>query len=216
MGYDIPGSGGVGGVFPFQLVMQPSGDYLVQSAPRAIAFNDLELYLLGLTGTPMVSSHFVLQDQDQSSQLFVGGVLHGPADEITIGDIVGVNGPRVPAGGSAQTHFTLATIVLSDGRLLNQAEMDFFEHMSARGGEITDLPYDVGLDFGVTKPFGPATQNLATFSTLLPCLAGTGPDGDGSCPATLPALPAWALLVLALFLGGAGYRNVALVHESQA
>jgi len=205
MGFNIPGTG-VGGTFSWDLIEQPSGDYLVQAAPVADEFNDLELYLMGLVDTSSVADHIVFQDQDQADQLFHGGILAGPVDVVTIADVVSVNGPRVPAAADAQTDFRLATIVLSDGGLLSQTEMEFFEHMAARGEAITALAFDSGFASGIAKPFHPATQGLGTLTTLLPCLKGTDPDGDGLCPpSSVPALPGWALALLATIFLLTGY-----------
>jgi hypothetical protein len=205
MGFNIPGSG-AGGSFPWELIEQPSGDYLVQQAPIALEFNDLELYVMGLADALTVADHIVFQDQDQADQLFHGGILEGPVDVVTINDIIGVNGIRIPAAGDAQTDFRLATIVLSQGRLLSQTEMEFFDHMAARGEATTALPFDSGFASGIAKPFHPATQGLATLTTLLPCLLGTDPDGDGICsPDEVPALPGWALALLAIVIGLAGH-----------
>ena len=168
LAYGIMGgsSSGVQGFgFPWTLVEQPDGDYLVQDTEFARTFNDLELYLMGLVPKEEVGEHFVFQNQDQTPRH--GGVLAGPVDRVTIDDIIAVYGPRVPGADEAQTSFRIATIVLSWGCLLSPAEMAFFDHMAARGEYTTPLDYTIGLGRGVTYPFYLATGRQATLSTSL-------------------------------------------------
>lgn len=153
--------------FPFSLVEQPSGDYLVQSRGPAREFNDLELYLMGMISKEEVSEHFVFQDQNQLDQLHHGGILKAPVDWIGVDDVIGGDGPRVPGPLDAQTHFSVATIILSTGRLLNTNEMAFFDFMAARGEATTEQPFTSGLARGVTKPFFLATGGRGTLSTTV-------------------------------------------------
>ena len=69
-----------GGDFPFTLIEQPNGDYLIQGVPRDTEYNDLELYLMGLIPAEEVGKHgehFVFLNQAQRDQLHVGGILEG-------------------------------------------------------------------------------------------------------------------------------------------
>jgi hypothetical protein len=166
MGFSIPGSN-VGGNFPFSLIEQADGNYFLQSVPRAREFNDLELYLMGLISPNEVADHIVFREQDQGDQLRSGGILQGPVDVVTIDDVIAANGPRVPAFGIAQTAFRMATVVLSEGRLLSPGEMAFFDHMAARGETQVELPITEGLSRGITKPFFLATGQRATLSTTI-------------------------------------------------
>jgi hypothetical protein len=164
MGWSPPG--GQGMEFPFALVPQPNGDYLVQGAPAATEFNDLELYLMGLVPKEEVRPHFVFDNQDQASELRPGGTLRGPVTRFTIDDVIAAEGgPRLPAPAEAQKEFRLATIVLSKDRLLSAAEMAFFDHLAARGEATTELPFTSGRVQGTTKPFFLATGRRATLST---------------------------------------------------
>ena len=177
MGYS--GAGGQGQSFPFDLIEQADGSYLLSSREFATEFNDVELYVMGLATAAEVGQHFVFSNQDQLGQLRPGGVLAGPVVPVTIGDIIASNGPRVPAAGDAPTEFRLATIVLSKGRLLTPEEMAFFDHMAARGESRVELPFTTGLSRGVTKPFFLATGGRASLSTtLLPISNRPRPPAD--------------------------------------
>jgi len=163
MGYS--GVGGQGLVFPFRLVEQAGGDYLLEVTEVAREFNDLELYLMGLIPAAEVGDHFAFQDQEQTDQLRAGGVLKGPVDQIIIDEIIEAVGARVPSSTDAQHEFHLATIVLSKGRLLTGDEVAFFDYMAARGEATTELPFTSGLARGITKPFFLATGGRATLLT---------------------------------------------------
>ncbi len=153
--------------FPFSLVEQPSGDYLVQNRGPAGEFNDLELYLMGMISKDEVSEHFVFQDQNQFDQLHHGSILKAPVDWVGIDDVISEDGTRVPAAPDAQTHFKIATIILSTGRLLDTNEMAFFDFMAARGEATSEQPFTSGLARGVTKPFFLATGGRGTLSTTV-------------------------------------------------
>jgi len=165
MGWSHPG--GAGAQFPFHMTEQPDGSYRLDRISPADEFNDLELYLMGLVEPAAVADHIVLQNQDQRDQVTHGGILQGPVEVIGIGDVIAANGPRVPGVGDAQTDFRLGTIVLSHGRLLDESEMAFFDHMAARGAARDELPFTGGLVRGTAKPFFLATGGRATLSTTV-------------------------------------------------
>ena len=180
IGVSIGGSS-VGGDFPWELVEQPNGDVLVQQREPATEFNDLELYLMGLLPANSVGEHFVLPGVQQVGH---GQIIPGPVERFTIDDIVAVQGPRVPSAGEGQTRFRVATIVLSNQRLLTASEMAFFDHMAARGESVVELHFDLGLARGVAKPFYLATGGLGTLSTsVLPDADSDGVvDTEDNCP----------------------------------
>jgi hypothetical protein len=101
--------------------------------------------------------------RDQAMSVECGA--SGPADPITVQEIIAANGTREPGYGSARREFHFATIVLSAGRLLSPEEMDFFNHMAARGEATTELHFTSGFWEGTTKPFYLATGGRGTLST---------------------------------------------------
>ena len=183
----VSGPTGQGLNFPWELTIQPDGDVLVRQVERAREFNDLELYLMGLVPPESVIDRFVLPDQD-ITQLGNGRILPGPVEFVTIEDVILAEGERIPAAGDAQSDFAIATIVLSSERLLNDEEMAFFNHMAARGEAMVELPFSVGFETGVTKPFYLATGGRATLSsTMLIDVDGDGVPNDGDAFPSDPA-----------------------------
>jgi hypothetical protein len=165
MGFNIPGSN-VGGNFHF--VFQPNGDgtFQVLAAPDTGRFYDLELYLMGLLPSDSVGPHFVFQNQAQFP-LAIGANAAGPVTAITVDDIIAAHGPRVPAYGSAQTTFRIATVVVSTGVLLPADALAFFEHMAARGEATTRLRFTSGFASGMSRPFYVATGGRGRLATSL-------------------------------------------------
>ncbi|MGH7333783.1 MAG: hypothetical protein ACREKS_13785 [Candidatus Rokuibacteriota bacterium] len=161
MGFSIPPTQ-QGGEFPYALVAQSGGSYRLECVPRATEYNDLELYLMGLLPADSVGPHAVFSNQDQLGALACNGTLQGPVQTLTIADVIAANGARPPA---ARRDLTLATIVLSQGRLLTADEIAFFDYMAARGAARTELPYTAGFSRGVTKPFYLATGGRASLET---------------------------------------------------
>jgi hypothetical protein len=182
MGLSIGGTGGQGGNFPYELVELPNGDVqMVRLDNQAPEYNDLELYLMGLISPDDVGEHIVLSGVQQGSD---GQIIPSSSVErITIDDIITEDGPRVPAVGDAQTNFRIATIILSNDRLLTNDEIAFFDHMAARGESIRELPFTAGFSSGITKPFFLATGGRATLSTIILDADGDGvPDGEDAFP----------------------------------
>jgi len=162
MGWSNPSYLNEGLNFPFKIIPQPTGDYLLQDIGEAKDFNKLELYLMGLIPKDQVGSFLVFTNQAQSGQLTPGGTLHGPVQAVSISDIIAVDGERPLETGK---EFRVATIILSAGRLLSQNEMAFFDYMAARGEATTELPYTAGLASGIAKPLRLATGGRAWLNT---------------------------------------------------
>ena len=216
LAYGIMGYTGVGGQgleFPYRLVKQADGTYLVQAAGgRSLVFNDLELYLMGLVPASAVGEHVVFLDKSQLATIRNGAVLRGPLEIVRIADVIAADGPRVPAAGTAQKRFRLATLVLSSGRLLTPPEMAYFDHMAARGEARTELGYDSGFVRGATtKPFFLATGRRATLSTTL------APTLTRESKLRTRRQGPFVVLSLSLFVdGGATVKAAALTTRGKA
>ena len=154
-------------LFPFDVQRQSNGTYQLHITDTPRTFNDLELYLAGLLPADSVQPHVVFLNQDQTSQVRNLGILQGPVDSVTIADIVGKDGPRIPSAASAPRQFKLVTIVLSRGGNLTRDEMSFFEHMAARGEQTNALTYFNGQIRSTTLPFFGATNGRAMLITKL-------------------------------------------------
>jgi hypothetical protein len=153
--------------FPYKFVPQGDGSLLVQRAERPAAFNDLELYLMGLLPADSVRPHLVIRDQSLERQVHHNAVLRTAIDTIRVADLVRTEGARDPAATKSQRVFTIATVVLSRGRLLSSSELSFFEHMAVRGESQQALPFTAGPNAGVTKPFFLATGGRARLDAKL-------------------------------------------------
>ena len=166
MGFNIPGTN-VGGQFPFVLTEQADGSYLLTCEGAGKEYNDLDLYLMGLLPPDSVGENFVFSNQDQASALTCGGTLQGPVHRFGAAEVIAVDGPRLPGWPETQKEFSIATIVLSAGRLLTASEMAFFHHMAARGSATEELRFTSGFASGMTKPFHLATGGRGTLKTLI-------------------------------------------------
>lgn len=166
MGWDPPAQDGPL-AFPYSVVPQSNGTYLLVSNDSTRSFNDLELYLMGLLPSDSVRSHIVFLNQNQRVRIFPNGTLQGTVDNVTIDRIIATEGNRIPAASAAPRQFRLATIVLSRGGLLSRNEMAFFELMASRGELQQPVDYFTGQARGTTLPFAVATGGRGTLSTLL-------------------------------------------------
>lgn len=127
MGYSDPTNGqGLG--IPGDFV--PEGpNFRVQTryAIPAQSFKDLELYLMGMVPASAVGPHFVLRDQTQTSKI-ASGLLDGPADTVTMQEILAANGPRVPDFSTSPKTLRMATIYVTLDRMASPDEMAYFDH----------------------------------------------------------------------------------------
>jgi hypothetical protein len=160
MGFSIGGMGGQGGDFSYTVTPLGAGEYRLDPAGLADAYNDMELYLMGLAPPESVGPHVVLEDKAPCA----GCVFKGTT--VTVQDVIAAHGPRVPAYPNAPTRFTMATLIVSDRRLSTR-EMSFFEYFAARGEATTALPYSSGFARGMAKPFAVATGGRGALSTTL-------------------------------------------------
>jgi hypothetical protein len=152
MGWNIPGTN-VGGQFPYRIEMNSATTARVTAATVSGEFSDFDLYLMGLIPPSAVSPGIVV-----SGTLCADCVL--PATQITVADIIGADGPRVPDAASAPKSFRIATVVISRDRLLNDDELALLDYFAARGEATETLPYTSGFARGTTKPFYVATRGI--------------------------------------------------------
>ena len=103
-------------------------------------FNDLELYIMGLLPQDSVGEHLIFLDHTQTNSLTCATVLHGPVRRVDIDDVVEEFGSRDPAYPDTPRAFRLATVVVSRGRLLDEAELSWYEYVARLGeSESPDL-----------------------------------------------------------------------------
>lgn len=157
--------GGQGGDFNYRLVALGNGDFRLEPMTRAYAYNDVELYLMGLIPAEQVGTHTVIVNQNQT--ICDGCVLKGPGVTFTAQDIIATHGQRVPSSEGSQREFRIGTIVVSTDRLLGAREMAFVSYFAARGEATQALPFTSGGLSGTTLPFALATANRAKLVTQL-------------------------------------------------
>ena len=170
MGFSIPGSGGEGGDFPYELAPNGDGSYTVHYNPDLrwdIGFTDLDLYLMGLLPAAQVEPALVFTNQDQAAQLHEGGILQGPTYTVDANTIIASYGARVPAAGAAQRNFRVASIIVTRDRLLTPNELAFFDYMAARASLTQPVPYSSGFVQGTARPFFLTTRGLGTLDSYM-------------------------------------------------
>ncbi len=159
MGLSIPGQG-AGGDFPYKIEMVNGTTAHVTISTVTQEFGDFDLYLMGFLPASAVAPGIVIQGNGCADCMV-------PASPITIADVIGANGPRIPNSTSSQRSFRVGTVVVSRDRLLNDEEMAVFEFFAARGEASSILPYSSGLVHGTTKPFFVATRGLGSVDLRL-------------------------------------------------
>lgn len=126
-------------IFRWEITPQPNQTYSVRQVAEPRAYNDFELYLLGLLPPDSVRPHIVFLNQNQRAELRQGGVLVGPTDTITVGEWVARDGVREPAYPATPRSFRMATIVLSRNGLLTRDDMSFYNALAMRAESETEM-----------------------------------------------------------------------------
>ncbi len=169
MGFTIPGSGGVGGSFPYTITQvgedqwQLAFDLSLYNSPGT--FSDLSLYLMGLIPSNEVGNHIVFLNQNQS--ISDGAIWSGPVANINGAYIVGQLGERVPNYLNSQKGFRIATILLTKDQLAPTETMRLYDWFAARSALTTRTPVHEGLWKTTSNPFYLATGGRATLASTL-------------------------------------------------
>jgi len=162
--------------FPFRIEISdiPGATKLIRYE-AVKEYNDLELYKIGALQAGEVEP--ILQFTDQVSARnwmynpysipscgYNCQLLDISSEYVAIEDIIASDGPTPQA---VKTDFTLATLVLSHGRLLTPNELAYFEYMAARGEGTSTVSIWEGFYNYYGKPFNAATRGLMTLSTRI-------------------------------------------------
>src|SRR5205807_7712554 len=153
MGFNIPGSGGVGGDFPYLITPLTATTARVNDSAATQEFTDFDLYLMGFLPPSAVAPGTIVQGTPCNNCVL-------PSSTISINDVIAAHGARSPDSVAAKKFFRVATMVISRDRLLTDDEMAVLEYFAARGESDVALPYTSGLARGTTKPFSVATRGL--------------------------------------------------------
>lgn len=121
---------------------------------NSVPYSDLELYLMGLIPTNLVTNSLIVAQGFAWTDMGEGRFSATGLLNITIGDIVATDGARVPACGTSPTNFRAVVVVISAGPLPANRWADMDEDVAAfstNGSEGVDSVYN----------FWEATRGLA-------------------------------------------------------
>ena len=134
MGLSIPGTS-AGGRFGCRLVPEGNGLRVTQVAQTGTdVFNPLDLYLMGLLPAADVPDQWVITDPVFAANwqtMCDGRLLASGFERLSVADVIAANGPRDLDFISTQRTFRIATVVVSDG-LLSQEAMSYYDFFAAR------------------------------------------------------------------------------------
>lgn len=161
MGFSIGGAGGQGGTFNCVITEDPRG-FVLTTRTGAPAFNDVDLYLMGLLPAGEVRDQFVFADQSTSPRCD-GSVYTGAMTRVRIADVIAAaGGPRVPAHGQAPTTTRMATILVTRDGLASPEMMSFYSWMTERAEWRPRVPTHLGFTKELGQPFFAATGGRGT------------------------------------------------------
>lgn len=160
MGFSIGGTGGQGGSFDCAITEDPRG-FVLTPTTDAPAYNDLDLYLMGLMPASEVRQQFVFAVQSPAPRCD-GSVFTGAMTRVGVNDVIASAGPRVPAFGAAPTNFKMATIIVTRDGLASREMMSFYSWMAERAEWRTRAPTHSGFEKELGQPFYVATGRRGT------------------------------------------------------
>lgn len=170
MGFSIGGGGGEGGQFQCNVVSQDGHVWLLPTTSPP-AFNDFDLYLMGLMPASEVRQQVVLTGASTAPPC-TGESYAGAATVVGVDSIIAGAGPRSPDPSSAQRQFRAATIIVSRDALVSPETMWLYSWLTERAELETATSIHEGLQKGSANPFFVATGGRARIDTLL------GDDAD--------------------------------------
>jgi hypothetical protein len=165
MGFNIPGTGGVGGTFSFAFTPLGGGLFSLDPATPLGVYTALDLYLMGMIPPELVPPFVVLDPPDQP--LTPGSTVSGTT--LAVADVIAAAGPRVPSAATSTKDFRMATVVVTRTGPLTLRELAFFDHFAARAEATSPVPYASGFAKGEAQPFAPATGGLGTLDASVTC-----------------------------------------------
>ena len=163
MGFSIGGAGGEGGSFTCDAAVNQSGAVVLNPRPNAPAYNDLDLYLMGLLPADQVRPQAVFVDQNGALSLNCAGQTYaGAITPVSVQDVTSRYGARNPPVGQAPNRFSVATILVTRDGLAQQEAMWLYSWFADRA----ELRVPVAIHSGFLKqtgmPFYVATGQRAS------------------------------------------------------
>jgi hypothetical protein len=163
MGFSIGGQGGQGGSFSCDIVDEGNDTLRLNPRAGAPAYNDLDLYLMGLLPPDQVRTQIVFADQAAVAQLSCSGqAFTGPVVRIGADEIVRQLGPRTPPAGVAPNRFRIATILVTRDALATPEAMWLYSWFVDRAELTAPVPTHSGFVKETGRPFALATGGRGT------------------------------------------------------
>lgn len=179
MGFSL--AGGPGGTLNCQL--SSNGTTLTtQAVSSSSYFNSWELYLMGLT--PTVPNAFTVTDQTAALNLVNqpnwcnGSSYNLPTTQLSQTLLTNTFGARSPSFANSRKYFHVLTLVVSNGRTLDNDELRYISLMTARAQNRGVRPWAEGLVGGTGPNFSDATVGRGTLDFRLDGTFAGGFEGD--------------------------------------
>jgi hypothetical protein len=160
MGY---GSRSQGLDFSYDIRPDGEGYTLIRSA-RPKEFTDLNLYLMGFIPATEVGTHIVFNNQNQN--LRGGGKLEGSVTTVSAQMVVEQLGPRIPTSQQSPKEFRIATVIVSE-ELLSEEAMRLYDYFAARAEETQTVRYSSGFVRAMALPFHLTTGKRGSLVTKI-------------------------------------------------
>ncbi|MBI3921556.1 MAG: hypothetical protein HY318_09080 [Armatimonadetes bacterium] len=105
------------------------GEFELHPSPTE-GLSDLDLYLMGLLPPEKVAPFFVVMNPDvKEPDLKIGQRFHGTRKDVTIQDIIAVEGPRIPDWQHSQKDFRAAFVLVTRGEMPADDEIKFVDNL---------------------------------------------------------------------------------------
>ena len=167
MGFSIGGQGGQGGSFRCS-VREENGRIILDPQVDGPAYNDLDLYLMGLLPASEVGPQIVFADQLAANQLrCTGQTFTGAVTRVSADDVIAALGARQPPFGEAPTRFRTATILVTRDALAPDEMLWLYSWLTARAEWRARVPIHSGFLKEVSQPFYVATRGRGTLDVSI-------------------------------------------------
>ena len=116
------------GAFPYDLFDCGQGTFEARRVTEYWRFSDLDLYLMGLLPPRQVRPLWLVLDPDiPEGELKMSTPFRGARREVTVDDIIAVEGPRIPDCQHAQKDFRAAFVLVTRGEMPTEDELAFVD-----------------------------------------------------------------------------------------
>lgn len=180
MGWSL--TGGAGGNLSCSLTTNSATLTATAQPSRIFAFNDFELYLMGMV--PSISNGFIVNDQPAIRNAIINnpnwcsGTYSLATTPFNQATLTATAGARIPSSARAPKYFRVLTLVASSGRTLGDDELRYISFMTARAQTPSIRLWAEGLASGSGGTFYEATGERARLDFRLDGLFTSGFEGN--------------------------------------